>query len=190
MRSPMASSREMHKRCQGNRRHRAHRGFSIIETVLTTALATLLGMLLGMTCATFGRPALEVDARARIAHEGVLAAQSLACDLGGFLAESVGRTGTSTQYTFTGWDLSQTNVLVLNYQGASTTDLIAVTYQLSGNQLVRYNSSSGVTTVVAAYVTAFTVGPNPENTAQALIQITVSFRNYSATYTLIGVSPS
>ena len=65
-------------------------------------LATILGLLLAMSCATFGRPALEVDARARITQEGILAAQSIACDLGGFLADSSGRTGTSSQYDFPG----------------------------------------------------------------------------------------
>jgi hypothetical protein len=189
MRSPMASSREMHKGSRGAGKPRTRRGFSLIETLLTTVLATLLGMLLGMACATFCRPALEVDARARITREGILAAQSLACDMGGFVAESVGRTGTVTQYSFTSWDLSQGNALVLNYQGANTTDLIAITYQLSGKSLVRYNSSTGVTTTVATYVTAFSVAPYPDNETQAQIVITVSFRNYSATYTLIGISP-
>jgi hypothetical protein len=38
-------------------------------------------------------------------------------------------------------------------------------------------------------VTAFSVTANPDNTSQALIQITVAFRYFSATFTLIGVSP-
>jgi hypothetical protein len=174
-------------------RHR--RGSSLVETVLAAFLATILGLLLAMSCATFGRPALEVDARARITQEGILAAQSIACDLGGFLADSSGRTGTcmqnstSNQYSFMGWDLSQGDALVLNFQGASPSDLIVITYQQSGNQLVRYNSSSGITTTIASYVTAFSVAPNPDNTSQALIQITIAFRYFSATYTLVGVNP-
>jgi len=157
---------------------------------MASVLATVLGLLLATSCATFARPALEVDARARITQEGILAAQSIACDLGGFLADSSGRTGTSSQYQFSGWDLTQANALVLNYQGATSTDLVSVTYQLSGNQLVRYNSASGVTTTIATDVTGFSVGPNPDNASQALIQITVAFRYFTATYTLIGVSPT
>jgi hypothetical protein len=168
---------------------RLRRGYSLVEAVIGAFLATILGLLLAMSCATFGRPALEVDARARITQEGILAAQSIACDLGGFLADTAGRTGTSTQYVFSGWDLSHGNVLVLNFQGASPSDAIAITYQQSGNQLVRYNSASGITTTIANYVTAFSVAPNPDNTSQALIQITVTFRYFSATFTLIGVSP-
>jgi hypothetical protein len=171
------------------RGRRDHRGYSLVEAVLGAFLATLLGLLLAMSCATFGRPALEVDARARITQEGILAAQSIACDLGGFLADSSGRTGTSTQYVFTGWDLSQGNVLVLNFQGTTSSDIIVITYQQSGNQLVRYNSTSGITTTIANYVTAFSVAANPDNPSQALIQFTVTFRYFSATFTLIGVSP-
>ena len=48
-----------------------------------------------------------------------------------------------------------------------------ITYQQSGDQLVRYNSASGMTTTIAKYVTGFSVAANPENSSQALIQITV-----------------
>ena len=113
-------------------------------------------------------PALQVECRARIAQEGTLAAQSLAYDFGGFLADSPGRTGTLAQYSFTNWDVSQGNVLVLYFQGTTPTDVIAITYQLNGNQLVRTNSSSGVTTTIAKYVTAFSALLNPDNTSQAV----------------------
>jgi hypothetical protein len=187
---PSAPSRAMRRPHRSPRGHWHRRGYSLMETVLTAFLGTMLGLLLATACATFARPALEVDARARITQEGILAAQSIACDLGGYLADSAGRTGTSSQYNFTGWDLSEGNALILNFQGATTSDLVAITYQLSGNQLVRYNSSSGITTTIAKYVTGFAVEPNPANASQALIQITISFRYFTSTYTLIGVSPT
>ena len=91
------------------------------------------------TWATFGRPALEVEARARIEQEGILAAQSLACDFGGFLADTPGRTGTMSvgaqnPYQFTGWNASNSGVLLLNYYVASTPSVITITYQLEGNR--------------------------------------------------------
>jgi hypothetical protein len=155
----------------------------------------MLGVLLAQACVTFGRPALEVEARARITQEAILATQSLACDLGGFLADSPGRTGTYPQgspspYQFVDWDLSQGDVVLLNFQGVSSNDLVIISYQLQGNQLVRSNSSTGVTTTIANYVTGFTVAPVPNNAKQALITITIAFRYFTATYTLIGVSPS
>jgi hypothetical protein len=158
--------------------------------MVASVLAALLGILLALSCASFGRSALEVESRARIAQEGALAAQSLACDLGGYLADSPGRTGDSTQYSFASWDITQGNLLILYYHGTTSTDVIIVTYQLSGDQLVRCNQSSGVTTTIARHVTGFSVGPNPDNTAQAQILITVTFRYFSSTYTLIGISPT
>jgi len=173
----------------------------MLESLLASVLATMLGMLLATSCATFGRPALEVDARARIAQEGILAAQSIACDLGGFVTYSSSsgqKPGTSTAYAFTGWDLSQGSVLFLNYQGATSNDSpVTVTYQVivdpvkpSANRLVRYDSLTGVWTTIATGVTAFTVEPNPDNPSQALIQITVAFRYFTSTFTLIGVPPT
>jgi hypothetical protein len=158
--------------------------------MVASVLAALLGLLLALSCASFGRSALEVESRARIAQEGALAAQSLACDFGGFLADSPGRAGDLTQYTFTSWDLSQGNMLILYYYGTAPSDVIVVTYQLSGDQLIRSNQSSGVTTTIARHVTGFSVGPNPDDTTQAEIVFTVTFRYFSSTYTLIGISPT
>jgi prepilin-type N-terminal cleavage/methylation domain-containing protein len=169
---------------------RRRRGFSLIELVVAAVLSTLLMSLLAISWVAFGRPALEVEARARIAQEAVLATQSIACDLGGFLADTPGQTGTLAQYQFVDWNLSNSGVFLLNFQGANPGDVIVITYQLSGNQLVRSNSSNGVSTTIAKYVTAFSVTENPNNTSQALIQITIAFRYFSATYTLIGVPPS
>jgi len=161
-----------------------------MEMIIASMLSALLGILLAQACVTFGRPALEVEARARITQESILAAQSLACDLGGFLADSPGRTGTLSQYQFVDWDVSQGDVLLLNFQGTGSADLVIISYQLQGNQLVRSNSSTGVATTIANYVTGFTVAPVPNNANQALITITIAFRYFTGTYTLTGVTPS
>jgi hypothetical protein len=158
--------------------------------MVASVLAALLGILLALSCASFGRSALEVESRARIAREGILAAQSIACDFGGFLADSPGRAGTSTQYSFTSWDVSQPHTLILYFQGTTSTDVIIVTYELLGDQLVRSNQTSGVSTTIARHVTGFSVGSNPGNAAQAMITITVTFRYFTSTYTLIGISPT
>jgi hypothetical protein len=139
---------------------------------------------------TFARPALEVDARARITQEAILATQSIACDFGGFVPDAPGQTGTSAQYSFSDWDLTNSNVLLLNFQGANPGDVVVISYQLQGNKLIRSNSSTGVASTVASYVTGFSVAQSPDNPNQALIQIQVSFRYFTATYRLIGVSPS
>ncbi len=127
----------------------------------------------------------------RITREGILAAQSLACDLGGFLADAPGQTGTLTQYQFIPpFGLSNPNVLVLTFQGATSADRIIITYQLSGNQLVRSNTSTGATTTIADYVTGFSATPIPtQANPNVQIQITITYSYFSVLYTLIGVSP-
>jgi hypothetical protein len=190
MRSSRATKGRMPQRFRIGRPTHPRRGYSLIETMVASILAAFLGILLALSCASFGRSAVEVESRARITQEGILAAQSIACDFGGFLADAPGRTGTLTQYSFSSWDVSEGNVLILYFQGTTGSDVIAITYQLSGDQLIRSNSSNGVTTTIARNVTAFTVGSNPENTSQAVIQITVAFRYFTSTYTLIGISPT
>jgi len=181
-------------RCTGRNRQR---GFTVVEMIIVSMLATLLGMLLAGACVAFGRPALEVESRARITQEAILATQSLACDLGGFLADSPGRTGNLGQYQFSvpPWDLSQGDpagtVLLLNFQGASSLDPpIVITYQLQGNLLVRSNSSTGVVTTIAKYMTGFSVEQDPGNANNVHITITIAYRYFTTTYTLIGVNPS
>jgi hypothetical protein len=170
---------------------------SLTEMVVATGLATLLMILLGTTWAAFGRPALDVEARARIEQEGILAAQSLACDLGGFLADAPGRTGpmqtgvaSPYQASSPPWDLSNPGVLQLNFYGASTSDAIFINYQLEGGLLIRSDSSTGITTTVARYVTGFSAAANPNNASQVLITLTIAYRNFTTTFTLIGVPPT
>jgi Tfp pilus assembly protein PilW len=176
-------------------RRRRRAGMTVIETVVAAALGVLLLLLLGTTWATFGCPALEVEARARIEQEGILAAQSLACDFGGFLADTPGRTGTmsvgaQSPYQFTGWDVSNPGVLLLNYYVPATPPVITISYLFQGNLLVRTNSSTGVSTTVAKYVTAFSTVADPNNANQVLITFTITYRNFASTFTLVGVSPS
>ena len=184
---------------QGSSTWRSRRhGFSLVEMIVAFTLASLLGILLAQASATFGRNALEVEARARIAREAILATQSLACDLGGYLADSPGRTGTLSQYQFGSppWDLSQGSppgsLLWLNFQGASSANPIVIKYEwlTQGNQLVRLDSTTGVPTTIANSVTGFSVVPEPANSANVQVTLTITFRNFTATYSLIGVNSS
>jgi hypothetical protein len=168
--------------------------------VIATGLASLLMMLLATTWATFGRPALDVEARARIEQEGILATQSLACDFGGFLPDVPKSSGAMSDgvqrpypYQAAGsppWNVSNPGVLMLNFYGASTSEVVTVTYQLEGNQLVRTSTSTGVQTTVARYVTGFTPAPVQDQPNQVSITITIGYGNFTSTFTLVGVSPS
>ena len=177
------------------RRRRA--GITLTEMVVATGLATLLMILLGSTWATLGRPALEVEARARIEQEGILAAQSLACDFAGFLADAPGRTGAMQigvaspyQASTPPWDASNPGVLLLNFYGQNTSDAVVISYELQGGDLVRTNSSTGTSTTVARYVTSFATAADPGNANQVVITLTIAYRNFTTTFTLIGVASS
>src|SRR4051794_41811972 len=69
------------------------RGYTLIEMAVTSFLMTLLGMLLILAWKAFGVPAVEVEARARVALAANLAAESLARDLGGYQVRLEGKTG-------------------------------------------------------------------------------------------------
>ena len=79
------------------------RGFTIVEMVVTIFLTALLAVLLATAAVTFARPAAEVDGRTRLALEAGLAAEALARDLSGYLADNSGVPGTLKQYQFSNW---------------------------------------------------------------------------------------
>ena len=66
----------------GRIRPRRRRGFTVIEMTIAGFLMVVLGLLLAQAWAAFGRPAISAIARARLAQEANLAAESLAHDVG------------------------------------------------------------------------------------------------------------
>jgi len=165
----------------------------------------LLAVLLAAAVATFARPAAEVDGRTRLALEASVAAEALARDLGGYLADNSGVPGTLMQYQFSNWiPSSDGTTLVLNYQGTPPAPVsVSVTYQQQNYQLVRILGNSVQT--VAVHVTSFNASlcnpdgsPNPVGTC-VRIEITLTYPDpssprqsnpsFSGTYVLIGVQP-
>ncbi len=86
--------------------------------------------------------------------------------------------------------MSTPGVLLLNFYVAATPPVITISYQLVGNQLVRTNSSTGVSTTVSRYVTGFTAAVSPGNPNQVAITLTIAYRNFTTTFNLVGVGPS
>ena len=74
--------------------------------------------------------------------------------------------------------------------GGTSFTTTTLSYQLDGNQLVRTNASTGLSTTVARYVTGFSAASNPNNVNQVVITLTIAYRNFTSTFTLIGVPPS
>src|SRR5271165_2672056 len=183
------------------------RGFTIAEMVVAIFLTALLAVLMAAAAATFARPAAEVDGRTRLALEASLAAEALARDLSGYLADNSGVPGTLTQYQFSNWIPASDGSLVLNYQGGPSPApaSVSVTYQQQNYGLVRTLSSPVQSVVVASHVTGFNASlcnpdgtPNPAG-SNVVIEITLTYPDpssprqgnpkFSGTYVLIGVQP-
>src|SRR5271166_299813 len=188
-------------------RTRTRRGFTITEMVIAAFLTAFLALLLATAVATFARPAAEVDGRTRLALEASLAAEALARDLSGYLADNSGVPGTLAQYQFYNWYTSSDgSMLFLNYQGTSPgPPYVLVTYQQQNYGLVRTLSNPVQSVVVASHVTGFNASlcnpdgtPNPAG-SNVMIEITLTYPDpssprqgnpkFSGTYVLIGVQP-
>ena len=188
------------------------RGFTIAEMVVAIFLTALLAVLLAAAAATFARPAAEVDGRTRLALEASLAAEALARDLSGYLADNSGDPRTLKQYQFNNWSPSPDGtMLCLYYQGTSPgPPYVLVTYQQQNYGLVRTLSNPVLSNpvqslVVASHVTGFNASlcnldgtPNSAG-SNVMIQITLTYPDpssprqgnpkFTGTYVLIGVPP-
>lgn len=190
------------------RRHRA--GITMTEMIVATTLGTFLVILLATTWSTFGATALEVEARARVEREGVLAIQSLAYDISGFLDDeptspSSGRPwgkmsdGGLNPYQFSKWDTSNSEILVLYFSDGSTSTAYCVKYELQidpdprqGYQLVRVLTKQSTPvwqSTVARHVVENGLNVIPAGSNQVQIQLTIRYRNIQSTFILIGVQP-
>jgi hypothetical protein len=180
--------------------------------VVTVFLTALLAVLMAAAAATFARPAAEIDGRTRLALEASMAAEALARDLSGYLADNSGIPGFLNQYQFSNWYLSSDGtILFLNYQGTSPgPPYVSVMYQQQNYGLVRTLnnpalSSPVLSVVVASHVTGFNASlcnqdgtPNPAGN-NVMIGITFTYPDpssprqgnpkFSGTYVLIGVQP-
>ena len=182
------------------------RSFTIAEMVVAIFLTALLAVLMAAAAATFARPAAEVDGRTRLALEASMAAEALARDLSGYLADnSDNKPGNLTQYRFINW-IPANGSLVLNYQGTPLASAsVSVTYLLQNSTLVRTLSNPVESVVVASHVTGFNASlcnqdgtPNPAGSS-VMIEITLTYPDpssprqgnpkFSSTYVLIGVPP-
>ncbi len=185
------------------------RGFTIAEMVVAIFLTALLAVLMAEAAAVFARPAAEVDGRTRLALEASMAAEALARDLGGYLADNSGNPGNLTQYQFSktsSW-IPANGSLVLNYQGGTppVPASVSVTYLLQNNALVRTGSYPVQSVMVASHVTGFNASlcdsdgsPDPAG-SYLRIEITLTYPDpssprqsnpsFSGTYVLIGVQP-
>jgi type II secretory pathway component PulJ len=171
-------------------------GFTVIEMTVAAAMLALLASLLGATWVGLCRPALESAWRCRLAQEANLAANALARDLGGTLANPEGRLGGLSDGVFVARMVPTSTWLRLCFHGGSDANLspkwgapdTVISYQLQANTLVRWDENSGAVVTIARDVSGFSVTPLEDNSGLA-ITLAFSYRGLSLTYDLVTVDP-
>jgi prepilin-type N-terminal cleavage/methylation domain-containing protein len=183
----------------GNRGRRG--GFTLIEMMVVCFMLSLLATMMAGAWSAFGKPAVNVDARCRIAQEASLAAESLARDLSGYLPNSGALPGGQASAKFVGRMEPENTALWLCFDSQASPNRTAdwaspdtvIVYQLSGDQLVRSDQEAGTTVVIARYLTSFQAadqGVDESGNHIVSLQLSFSYRNIQRTYNLIGVDPS
>jgi prepilin-type N-terminal cleavage/methylation domain-containing protein len=173
------------------------RGFSLTEMVTASFLMTVLAMLLVMAWKAFGVPAVEVEARARLAVAANLAAASFAQDMGGYQVKLEGKTGPGDSvlvyrlYKFDSWQPSDDThpyPMRLRFKPENpasnlTTLTIGYYVDLNASTLVRLEEETGTLTTVATHVTKLQVAPVNQ------VSFTVSYWRYQGTYGFSAINP-
>jgi Tfp pilus assembly protein PilE len=173
------------------------RGFSLTEMVTTTFLMTLLAVLLIMSWKVFGVPAVEVEARARLAVAANLAAASLAQDTGGYQVKLEGKTGPGDSvlvyrlYKFDSWQPSDdmhpypVRLRFKPQNPASNLTTLTISYypDSSASTLMRLEEETGTLTTVATHVTSLQVA------AVNQVSFTVSYWRFQGNYGFSAITP-
>lgn len=165
------------------------------ELIIATFLTSLLGLLIGTAVATFVRPVVEIDGRTRLAVEARLAAESLAQDLSGYLADGGGEPGDLNQYKLQ-WPPDPTDGLSLSYTAADAGPVV-VSYSIQDQRLHRRKTVAGVDedVCVARHVSGFSAAMESDESVILLLTLTYpdagagSSTYFSCSYKLIGVKP-
>ncbi len=167
----------MKTRTLGRRRRR---GFSVMEMALTSVLMVVVGLILSQAWVTFGRPAIASMARARLAQEANLAAESFAHDVG-LLASPAGNPADSRYQNVQG-DGSTLFLTIDRGDGV----LATVTYATDDNDPGKlFRTDAAGKQVVATLVTGFhcqattaAVGPAGSAVPGVQIDLTLEHRTY------------
>ncbi len=172
----------------------ARRGFTTVEVSIASGLLVLLSVILGATWGAFGRPLIDADTRCRLILEARMAATALAHDVGGYDTS----TGTRASGRFVGRICTANNQLRLCFDGGSAPNGVAdwgppdtvVTYSINNDgpttALVRLDETSGASFTVARYVTGMSL---VELGSGVEVQLTLSYRTLTQTYTLMTIDP-
>jgi len=170
---------------------RPPRGFTLVEVLLASGIMSLLVLLLSAAWSGLGRPSADAIARARITQEASLAAQSLARDFSGTLAEEAA--GGKQLGRIVGRMAIEGSQLRLCFDGDSangTAEWAApdtvIVYEVVEHHLVRTNLKTGTAFTVAANVKRMQLAAQADGVR---VDLTFSCRDLTRTYTMIAKDP-
>jgi hypothetical protein len=166
----------------------------MLEATVVSGLMTVLAVILSSAWAGFGRPTTDVITRARVFREMSLAADCLARDLGGSLANNEARIGGKKQAAFVGWLLPGDGQLWLCFDGGATPNSLAdwaspdttIVYMQEGDRLVRWDQNANTTFTAARNLAAMELRLLGD---ELYIDLTFKYRNITRTCTLVARTP-
>jgi prepilin-type N-terminal cleavage/methylation domain-containing protein len=164
------------------------RAFTLTEVMVVSVLMSFLVVLLASAWAGFGRPMAEVVARCRLAQEANLAAESLATDLAGSLADQA--VGTRRAAREVGRMIVDESELRLCFDGQpvngeadwAAPDTVVV-YEVQSGNLVRSDELAGTAIVVAGNVDQLQLAQEADGLH---VELTFVYRGISRTFTIIA----
>jgi prepilin-type N-terminal cleavage/methylation domain-containing protein len=167
------------------------KGFTLIEVMLVSGLMSLLVLLLSGAWSGFGRPSADAIARCRVVQEANLAAEALARDLGGSLADQ--STGTKEAGRLVGRLAVDGSELWLCFDGEPVDGLpdwaapdTVIVYDVQADQLVRSDQQAATSYVVAGHVDQMQV---TEQVDGVHVELTLTCRDVTKTYTITAKDP-
>jgi hypothetical protein len=159
--------------------------------MFVSAMMSLLVVLFSAAWSGVGRPSADAVARCRMAHEASLAAQCLARDFSGSLAEET--TGGRQVGRLVGREVIEGSELRLCFDGGScngTADWDApdtvIVYRVLNGQFIRTNVNTGTVFTVAGNVNQMQATALPDGIR---VDLTFAFRRETRTYTMIAREP-
>jgi hypothetical protein len=166
-------------------------GFSLVEVMIVALLTSLLFLMISGIWTGFGRSLSDSVAQGRVVTEAALAVETLRRDLRGTLPGM--ETGSLERGRMVGRLVVGGTQLRLCFDGDpadgsanwAAPDVVLV-YQVQDGQLVRLDQTAGSSFVVADNVQQFQV---TEQAGGVRIELTVGFRDFARTYTIITRDP-
>ena len=166
-------------------------GFTVMEMMIVGAMTALLAILFAKAWSGLGQPSVNALVRCQVAQEAQLATASLATDLGGSLPGQP--TGTKPNGEMVGQMVVGGSELRLCFDGGGLNGIAdwgppdtVIRYYVEDDKLIRWNETADTAFYVASNVESMALS---ELGSGVQIDLTLTFRDVSQTYTLITEDP-